>query len=369
MSKRGENIRKRKNDNRWEARYIKSRDKSGKIIYGYVYGKTYKEVKEKKEAAIIENAKHKRVSPDKCSFNDLAEAFLQQAQHQVKKSTYLNYKNVIKTHIEPYFSNIEMKNLTSTDIEDFTCEKLINGRKDGKGGLEPKTVKDMLSVLTSVLKYGVNKNIIGQDILNFSVPKCQNKKPQIFNENEVETIIRKAKEADEEYIFGIYLCLYTGLRIGEICALQWGDIDIERNVIKVSKTISRLYDKQNKTQIHIDRPKTESGYREIPIPLSIAPEIRNRKKSDKAYVLTGKEEYLEPRRYYDKYRKFLNECGIKPHSFHCIRHTFATHCVEIGFDPKTLSEILGHSDVRITLDRYVHPSMEMKRSCMDLLAG
>lgn len=303
------------------------------------------------------------------SFDRIIDDFIKQAEYTVKHSTYNHYVNMIEAHIRPYFENRSCEFMTSSDIEKFASEKLRNGRMDGKGGLSPKSVKDLLSVLRRILKYGVEKEILNFSILNFSAPKTRQNSIQILEKDEACILKRKILESNESYKFGIYLCLYTGLRLGEVCALKWQDIDLESKTLTVNKTMIRLKDNETgKTEVCIEKPKTQSSNRVIPLPDVLIKELGLRQVPDKqAYILTGNKNYIEPRTYYEKYKRCLKECGIKPHSFHCLRHTFATNCVQQGFDPKTLSEILGHSDVKVTFDRYVHPSMEMKRKYMNLL--
>lgn len=370
MSRKGENIRKRK-DGRWEGRYIRGRDPNGKAIIGYVYAYSYREAKLKKQQMQNESRNKVAHKRKKCTFNETIDAFLKQEEYKVKLSTFVHYRNIIESHIRPSLGHLNSSILNAVDIENFAYAKLTAGRKDGKGGLSPKSVKDMLSILRLILKYGVDKGLLDFNILNFTMPKVKRRTPQTLTGQEVERLSEKSLKSGENHKFGVYLCLYTGMRIGEICALKWNDIDLENSTVTINKTMMRLYDNTSdiKTKIVIGSPKTESSNRVIPIPEFILKELEKRKKQSKAdsYFLTGNEKYIEPRTYYEKYRRFLKECGLKPHSFHCLRHTFATHCAEQGFDPKTLSEILGHSDVRVTLDRYVHPSMEMKRRNMNLL--
>lgn len=368
MSRKGENIRKR-TDGRWEARYIKDRTPDGKAILGYVYAKTYTEVKEKRQQVLKEQ---KQKSNNK-KFIELTEVFLLQKEYKIKHSTYVHYKDIIDTHIIPYFGNCNLSSLSSEAIEEFSNEKLKNGKLNGEGGLSPKSVKDILSVLRQILKYGVQKNLIGNEVLNFGVPRVPSKTVATFTKEEIRLIEKHCLQSEEHYILGILICLNMGLRIGEICALRYSDIDFFNSVLYVTKTMMRTKENADskKTVIRIDEPKTQNSIREIPLPEIVRKKLlhqRLKTECENAYILTGTENYLEPRTYYEKYKKFLNECGISPHSFHCLRHTFATVCIEKGFDSKTLSEILGHSDVKVTLNRYVHPSMQRKRDCMELLA-
>ncbi len=371
MPKRGENITKRK-DGRWEARYIKTR-KNGKAVYGYVYGKTYSEAKRKKADA-MHRLSFKLPSIASNQFNEVIDAFLVQKQYNVKPTTFAHYNNLINTHIKPFFGYRKTTEITVQLIELFASEKLKSGSLKSTAGLSPKTVKDILSLLKSIIKYGVKNSLIPESLVVFSGPRVLKKEIEIFSSSEREQLERHTLTSNNAY-FGVYLCLYTGLRIGELCALQWSDIDLNNLCINVCKTITRITrinppPNHAKTAIIIDTPKSEASLRTIPIPRELAALLKSRAPVDankSLFFLTNTEKYIEPRNYYGKYKLILNECGIKPYTFHALRHTFATRCVEIGFDAKVLSEILGHTDVKMTLDRYVHPSISRKRSCMELL--
>lgn len=372
MSKKGENIRKRK-DSRYEARYIKGKTDDGKAIWGYVYGKTYKEVKQKKEIKLLDLRLASESKVVSIKMNSIIDDFLLQEIFQVKESTFAHYKNIIDTHIRPQLGNLNGCEIKSTDIESFTYNKLNNGRLDGYGGLSSKSVKDILTLLKKILKYGVEKNAINDEALHFSLPKTRKNKIQILSKEDLQLIVYKTQTSEDICDFGIYLCLHTGLRIGEICALKWNDFNFNNKTLYINKTMSRIYntatESNHKTKIIIDTPKTQTSDRIIPLPDFLIEPLIQRKQcavTDDSYFLTGSQKFIEPRTYYAKYKRFLNNNGLHSYSFHALRHTFATRCIEIGFDPKTLSEILGHSDVKVTLDRYVHPSMDLKRDYMNM---
>ena len=170
---------------------------------------------------------------------------------------------------------------------------------------------------------------------------------------------------------GILIALYGGLRIGELCALQWGNLHLETGTVTVNRTLIRIRDLApnalRKTKLLIDHPKTESSNRIIPLPSFIIDLLREHRQNDESYLLTGTFMYLEPRTCREKYKKILEKAGLRPFTFHALRHTFATRCIESNFDVKSLSEILGHSNISTTLQRYVHPSLELKREQMERL--
>ena len=196
----------------------------------------------------------------------------------------------------------------------------------------------------------------------------------------IKVLTRKEQEQLESFLCqhlgsleaGIIVALYGGLRIGEICALQWGDINFENETIQVSKTMIRIQNVnkasgEKKTKILISSPKTQSSNRLIPMPSFVMKVLSQIKQEADIFLITGTTSYMEPRTYLEKYKQILKKAGLKPFPFHSLRHTFATRCVESGFDTKSLSEILGHANVNTTLQRYVHPSIDVKKEQMNRL--
>jgi integrase len=169
---------------------------------------------------------------------------------------------------------------------------------------------------------------------------------------------------------GIYMCLSTGMRIGEICALKWDDIDLESCVISVNKTIQRIYimdEPERHTEIIIDTPKTKNSIREIPMSKNLLRFIKPIKKllNGEYYVLSNTENPIEPRTYRNHYKILMKELGMPALRFHGLRHSFATRCIESKCDYKTVSVLLGHSNISTTLNLYVHPNFEQKKKCID----
>lgn len=371
MARHGENIHKRV-DGRWEARIIIARDRGGKARYKYLYGKTYKEVKEKRNALLAENKLHeKTVICARTTFSQLLNDWLFFIQPDVKESTYAKYVFGVRKHIEPELGGCYIQDLNSDVIARFTRQKLTNGQLSGKGGLAPKTVSDLLSVIKLALDFGQERNYGCPDHIVIHNPRQNISGIQVLKQAEQERLERYIVEAVNPVCTGILLSLYTGLRIGEICALRWGDIHFEDKILCVQRTITRIQnvvsDPEEKTKIIIGPPKTGCSNRQIPIPEFICSFLQNQRKVSSVYVLTGTTCYMEPRTYYTKYKKIMSQCGLSQYNYHALRHTFATRCVEKGFDIKSLSEILGHADVSTTLRRYIHPSMDMKRQQMERL--
>ena len=367
MSKRGENITKRK-DGRWEARVIRGYDCSGKALYHYIYGKTYSEAKNKKNEYLAGQLK-KTNKNDHVLFSSVLSDFLIYQQNKVKTSTLARYRDIINLHIMPTFGNMQIREMNSQMIELFTNQKIENGRLDGNGGLSPKRVRDILSVIKLVFAYAQDQGYISQ-IIKFSMPRLDKPHVEIFSKDDEMRLISYSISNLEPSKCGVIISLCTGIRIGELCALQWSDIDTESNIITINKTLQRIPNLKtnNKTKVIIESPKSKASERQIPIPALLHEQLESIKpqtNSPNYYVLTSSEKYIEPSNYYVKYQHWLNECGIENHSFHALRHTFATRAIECGMDVKSLSEILGHSDVKVTLARYVHPSMEQKSINME----
>ena len=375
MSKRGENITKRK-DGRWEARVLKGYNQDGRAIYKSLYAPSYSEVKAKKiEYMALFDLEEIKKNSDNGVFDTVLSLFLQYKKYQVKESTFACYTNIIDKHIRPTLGIMKTRKIDSVVIESFIDEKLNSGRIDNSGGLSRKTVKDILTVLSLVLKYANKIGLMNISQIHYSLPKIEKEEIEIFSTDEETVITNFAVSSNDYQKFGVCLALYTGLRIGELCALQWENIDLDNSLIFVKSTLMRITntDKKSKqkTKIIIDSPKTVAGKRAIPIPSFLLPklfELYGENKSNRDFFLTGTTKYIEPSNYYVKYQKWLQEMNLTEHSFHALRHTFATRCVESGFDVKTLSEVLGHADVNITLNRYVHSSLDLKRANMEKLS-
>ena len=365
---KGENIFKRK-DGRWEARYIKGREASGKIKYGYCYGRTYREAKEKAEKCKVALANGKEVSKERSKqcMAVYCDEWLALSKKKVKQSTYVKYGNTLERHIKPKLGACYPLNMNETVIENFSNELLY------AESLSPKTVKDILVTLRSILKYA--KKSLGNNMAmpEITYPKDAKKEMRVLSKEEQECLIHYLLKDLDACKFGILLALFTGMRIGEVCALRWDNISLKEGIIRITSTMQRLRrieeDGTTKTRIVVDAPKSNNSNRVIPLTAALM-ELCTRMKpyNDEAYVLTGNPSYMEPRTLQYRLQKYTAECGLEHVHFHALRHTFATRCVEVGFEVKSLSEILGHSTTTITLDRYVHSSIELKRNNMNKLS-
>lgn len=368
MPRRGENIFKRA-DGRWEGRYIKKHNVAGKAVYGFVYAKSYKDIKEKLNSA---KASAAELSKD-ITFEASAAQWIQIGSANLKESTCIKYRNLLKNHILPELGPCRISKMETAFLENYLCQKLESGRLDGKGGLSQKTVRDILSVIKLVLKHAKALGVVTScepGNIHIKVPE---QSPDIFSREEQARLEKYLLEHISPRNAGILLSLYMGLRIGEVCALRWENINLTENILGVRGTMQRLQshsENGKKTSVVITTPKSKCSIRDIPIP-DFLTEVLTQLASDepKAFFLTGEAEaFIEPRSFQGYYQKILLENGLGHFRYHALRHTFATRCVEAGFDIKSLSEILGHSTVNITLNRYVHASIAMKRKNMEKIS-
>lgn len=374
MSRKGENIYKRK-DGRWEGRYMKSRTPGGKTHYGYVYAKTYREAKIKlMEAIAIRNEAGGCASADKNPevFRDTADEWLLTLRPQIKESTYNKYRNILEAYVYPELGRLPLSRITNDTIEFLCSDLLINGGIK-KSGLSSKTVSDVLSVIRSVLKYADKKGkAISCNAQSVQV-KRRGKEMRVLSRSEQDKLCQYLYSDLTPYNIGILVCLFTGLRVGEICALCWKDISLADRTMHIHQTMQRIQDKMNperKTKLIVTTPKSPCSIRTIPIPGNLVGIIAGYRTSSEGYFLTNStQKYVEPRTMQYHFKRALKNSYVDDANYHSLRHTFATRCVEVGFDVKSLSEILGHASVTITMNRYVHPSMELKKENMQRLSA
>lgn len=364
---RGENIFKRK-DGRWEARYIKGYELSGKIKYGFCYGKTYKEAKEKVAQckAAVAAGQVPATNTPKNRFAFYCDEWLRSVRSNLKESTAVKYASILDKHIKPKIGACYPLGLSTGLIEQFRDELQF------EEGLSPKTTKDILVLLRSVLKYTAKQFPALFPEIEIVYPKSTKKEMRVLSVEEQRCFVEYLQQEMDTCKFGVLLSLFTGIRIGELCALRWENICLDAGTIKITSTMQRLQDSHggHKSKIVIGTPKSETSLRTIPLTQQATTLCREMDpKNEFAYVLTGTERYLEPRTLQYRFEKYTKDCGLKDVHFHTLRHTFATRCVEVGFEIKSLSEILGHASTTITLDRYVHSSIDLKRQNMNKLSA
>lgn len=305
------------------------------------------------------------------SFQEVSHNWLLTLRPRVKESSYVKYFNIVYIYLNPAFENKMMEEISRADVFQF-CSYLSDSAGARSKSLAPKTINDILSVLQNIFKYAAEEK--GLPVANISGISV--KVPYV----PIQVLTISAQKKLEDYLqhnqtpcnIGILLCLYTGLRIGEICALTWEDISTAAPILYVHKTMQRIQQvdgEHPKTKVVVSSPKNNYSIRKIPLPPVIYQLLQENKKDKDAYLLTGqKDRYMEPRSLENQFHKALTSAGIARMNYHVLRHTFATRCVELEFDIKSLSEILGHSTINMTLNKYVHPSMELKQKNMNMLS-
>lgn len=280
----------------------------------------------------------------------------------VKKSSYSAYMLLLENHILPSFG--EKDAITEDDVQKYVFKKL-------ETGLSQKTIKDILIVLKMVLKFGSKHSIFEYLPFDIKFPtQREQSNIEILSKNEQKAIMKYIQEHFTFRNLGMYICLSAGMRIGEICALTWKDIDIEKGTISINRTIQRIYvieDGIRRTELLIDTPKTKNSIREIPISRDLLKLLKPFKKlvNQDFFVLTNDAKPTEPRTYRAYYKKLMKELNMPELKFHGLRHSFATRCIESRCDYKTVSVLLGHSNISTTLNLYVHPNMEQKKKAIE----
>ena len=299
---------------------------------------------------------------NKKNIRQIAKLWEEEKRQYVKKSTYAAYCLIVDIHILPAFG--QQEGIWEKDVQKFVLQKLDSG-------LSQKTVKDILIVLRMILKFGAKNNYCTYIPFDVKFPMGSNKQElEVLSVTNQKKIMRFLEENFTFRNLGIFICLSTGVRIGEICALTWNDVDIESGVIHVKKTVQRIYIREEGrtyTELIIDTPKTSNSMRDIPMTKDLFNILKPLKKvvNEQYFVLTNDTTPTEPRTYRNYYKKLLEKLGIPSIKFHGLRHSFATRCIERHCDYKTVSVILGHSNISTTLNLYVHPNYEQKKKCID----
>ena len=344
MARRGENIYKRK-DGRYEGRYIKYYDVSGKAVYGYVYSKSYADFKE--QLAKCKTEKQNIQSSSNTPLSNWLDIWLK-SQGALKPTTKAIYQSYINNHINTSLGGIPLKGLNRDILQNF-----INSLE-----LSPSTVKGIFSILKSALSVAEDKGFISNIWSKVKIPKKEKSIVQVLSPLQQQRLEQALSDNSD---MGILICLYTGLRIGELCALKWSDIDFELGQLTVNGTQART-----ENGIEIISPKSKTSRREIPIPPFLLDKLKAMSYSC-GYVISRNKGPFDVRAYRRLFKKLLKVADLPDMKFHCLRHTFATRALEVGMDYKTLSEILGHSSVGITLDLYAHSLKEHKIKQMNKL--
>lgn len=298
-------------------------------------------------------------------FEDVVGLWQADKKRYVKRSTYYAYSLLITNHLLPAFSG--MTDVTETVVQEFVLEKL-------RQGLSRKSVKDILIVLKMILRYAAKNGYMSHHEIDVKYPiERQVQHIDVLSLGDQRFLIDYIENHLTFMNLGIYICLCTGLRIGEICALVWDDIDMKAGVVNVSRTIQRIYmvdGTRRRSEVVIGTPKSVNSIRQIPLSRNLQKILRPLKKivNGSFYVLTNSARPIEPRSYRNHFNRLIGELDIPKLKFHSLRHSFATRCIESRCDTKTVSLLLGHSSVNTTLNLYVHPNMDHKKKCIEQMS-
>lgn len=362
MPKRGENIYKRK-DGRWEGRVRKPEPSETGGKYKYIYGRTYKEVKEKME--VYKKEPFRKTCLHAWNMREAVEVWLKYGKADWKPTTYRTYRQIAEKYIVPFLGNMKIDQITAYTLDHF--RRQINS---GNGRYLSNNYQFYIcSLVRRILMY--TRERYNCDISLPVLPVFQNKKGRIELPGEKTLAALEnylLENIEEDTCVGIIIALYTGIRIGELCALTWEDIDWEEGILQVKKNLQRIREAdnlENRTKVIMLDPKTADSMRFIPIPPAISGLLQAQKRKT-GFIISGrKNAWADPRTVQYRFKKILQKCGVEYFNFHMLRHAFATRCVAMGFDIKSLSEILGHSNVQITMSLYVHPTIQQKKKLMD----
>ena len=296
-------------------------------------------------------------------FSKCCDEWLELKKTLVKESSYFNYKFAVEKHIKPVLGKKTLQDMEHYDMNEFIKIKKEQGLTS--------SLKELLVRVKSILKYTKKKYGINFDFDFRSGYVAKAGRLEVFTEKERLKLTKFLSETDDIRYLGILICLYSGLRIGEICGLKWKDIDLETKEISVERTVQRVYTGMGvKSKVIATLPKTAKSMRRIPIAKNILEILKeNKKKYDEnAFITTGEiDKSFEPFTYRYVYKQALKHCDIPYKKFHCLRHTVATRCIRVGMDIKSLSEVLGHSNIGTTMNIYVHSSYEVKKKYIDRL--
>ncbi len=296
------------------------------------------------------------------TFSEIVNLWKADKKQYIKKSSFSAYALLVENHLLPVFKG--KQHFEEAEIQTFVFQKL-------EQGLSQKTIKDILIVLKMVLKFGAKNKWIEYQSFDIQFPTEREKQTmEVLSRTHQKKVMQYIQEHFTFRNLGVYICLCSGMRIGEICALTWEDVDTDNGVIKIRRTIQRIYtidEGGRKTELILDTPKTTNSIREIPMSRDLLQMLKPIKKivNNSFFVLTNEAKPTEPRTYRTYYKNLMKELGLPQLKFHGLRHSFATRCIESKCDYKTVSVLLGHSNISTTLNLYVHPNLEQKKKAID----
>jgi integrase len=296
---------------------------------------------------------------NKLTFNEVAALWEKDKRAYVKRSTFSIYSLHLRRHLIPAFG-------PQTGVSESEVQSFVNNRL--QEGMRPKTVKDILMVLQMVLRYAAKYCCWEYPSMDIRYPTSRlSPHLHVLTLHQQRKLLQYLNKHFSYYNLGIAICLQTGLRIGEICALTWADLDLKAGLLHVCKTLQRIYLGPHCTEVILDTPKTTHSYREIPLSPQLIKQLRPLKRQAEPghFVLTGSAKPAEPGNLRAYYKRLMRSLGLPSIHFHGLRHSFATRCIECGCDYKTVSALLGHANISTTLNLYVHPDLSLKKRCVN----
>ena len=341
-------------DGRWEGRIPKPSE-NGKRKYRSFFGTSKEAVRQK-----IEEFYRGQTREISLRFSQIYDEWFNRIKYHIKESTAANYMMKSEKHLIPVFGEMDLSKICETDIHSF-----IDSRREI--GLSDRYISDIISLMRSVCKYASHKYQLINPLSDIRFFKRKQTAIRMLDKNEHQKLADYVMNDHNRTNLGIAIAMAAGPRIGEICALRGKDIDLKKRIMTVNFTIQRIQIKngQSKTKLVISEPKSDSSRRAIPIPKELIPYLEEFKVNDDEFILSGTDKPIEPRTMQNRFARILNNVNLPSVHFHSLRHYFASDCVRLGFDIKSLSELLGHSSVEITLNKYVHSSFDQKREYMN----
>lgn len=358
MSRHGENIYKRR-DGRYEGRYVVGHTPDGHTKYGYVYGRQYQDVRIELLRRKAEQLPARAGCGSRVTLSQCAERyFSEELRCAVKPSSYQIYMCIYRKHIKPALGSVPVARITSGMVQEAAELLLISG-------LSASTVRGVCRLLSNVMRYAQDENYIGRNPcqklrIDMETPADQ----RVLSQCE-HRILREA--ALESADLPVLLAMYTGMRLGEICALRWADMDLDRGTVSVCRTVQRISVADGRTELIIGTPKSVNSRRVLPVPGFILDLLRARQNGRSGYVFGAPDRPAEPRTLQRRFTRMTASLGLTGVHFHTLRHSFATRMIELGVDIKTISTLLGHSSTRTTLDIYAHSLIDTQRAAIDRL--
>ncbi|MGI6286676.1 site-specific integrase [Neomoorella humiferrea] len=375
----GEGTISQRKDGTWCAAITAGRKEDGKLKRVFFYGKTREEVAQKLTKALADIQQGTYVEPSKLTVGEWLDTWLKDyARPHIRPSTWQNYEMIIRVHIKPAIGGLQLKQLQATHLQRLYNDLREHGRVDGQGGLSARTVRITHVVIHAALKQAMKEGLVARNVAEATtLPRQQKKELRVLTLEEEQRFMTAV--AGDRLGAAFLLDLATGMRLGELLALRWQDVDLKEGVIRVRRALSRVKvpDGPTKTALIFQEPKTAKGKRSIPLPEWAIATLKAHKArqaqeklllgpayQDNGLVFATEEgKPVEPRNFTRKFYQLREKAGLpKDVNFHALRHTYATRLLEANEHPKVVQELLGHSQISMTLDTYSHVLPELKKA-------